>query len=140
MPDTLPVMVKVALPNALVVRLVPLSVLPAADATVTVAPGMGAFAESSSVTVYVPVLPRIRLEGPVSVAVVPTTPTVIVADCVPAVAVTVIERLVGSPAVPSVAIASPLAPVVAVVTAIPPEVALKPTGTPVRKLFPASRT
>ena len=87
-----------------------------------------------------PALPRIRLAGPLSVAVVPTTPTMIVDDCVPAVAVTVMERSVGSPAVPRVAVASPLAPVVAVVTAKPPEVAPKVTGTPVMKLLPASRT
>src|ERR1700728_1412540 len=139
-PALLPVTVKVASPLAFVVRLVALSVLPAADATVTVSPGMAAPAELVSDKVYVPILPRIRLAGPLSVADVPTTPTSIVADFVPAEAVTVIERSVGSPAVPSVAVPSPFVPVVAVVTARPPEVALKVTGTPVRKLLSASRT
>jgi hypothetical protein len=71
---------------------------------------------------------------------VPTTPIGTDADIVPAVAVTVMVRLLGSPAVFSIAVAWPLALVTAVVTASPPDVELKTTGIPVRKLLSASRT
>jgi hypothetical protein len=69
-----------------------------------------------------------------------TTCTVAVAVLAPAVAVTVIVRSVGSPAVLSVAVAAPETSDVAEAGATPPEVALKDTGTLSRRALLASRT
>ena len=74
------------------------------------------------------------------VRVVPTTGMMIFALLAPTVAVTVILRLVGSPAAESVAMAAPVASVVACVTVMPPDVAAKPTVTPLTKLLLLLRT
>jgi hypothetical protein len=58
----------------------------------------------------------------------------------PTVAVTVMFRLVGSPAAESIAIAAPDESVVAWVTVSPPDEAAKDTGTPLTKLLLALRT
>ncbi len=77
---------------------------------------------------------------PPTVIAVPVTLTGTVTLLLPAVAVTVIVRSVGSPAALKVAVAAPVASVVAWVTARPPEVAAKPTVTPETNWFWALRT
>ena len=129
---TVPVTVKVACPVDCVVTEAALSVLLLADAKVTCWLAMPAPLESVNDTVYVPELANIKLGGPVRFSFVPVTSTGTVAVALPAVAVTVIFRFVGSPAALSVAVAAPLASVVPCVTVKPPESDVNVTKTPVR--------
>jgi hypothetical protein len=110
------------------------------EASVTVVAVIGFLPKSASVTLYAPEAPSTSEEGPVSVRVVPTTGMMIFAVLGPTVAVTVMLRLVGSPAAESDAVAVPVASVVPWVTVRPPEVAAKVTGTPVTKLLLAFLT
>ena len=72
---------------------------------------------------------------------VPMTLTGIVAVVLPTLAVTVIVRLVGSPASVSVAVAAPFASVTPpLVTVSPPDVEVNCTVAPLTKLLLASRT
>jgi hypothetical protein len=94
-----------------------------------------------STTLYLPVLPVGKEVGPLSASEVPTTFTVTEPVAVPLVALIVIARFVGSPAVLSVAFSKPLASVVAgCETASAPELDMNCTDWPSSTLLLASRT
>jgi len=86
------------------------------------------------------VTPNTSVLAPLTLSVVPLTCTVLVLLNVPAVAVNIIVRFVGSPPVVRKAVAVPVIPVVPLVTWIPPELATKFTAIPLRTLFDAFRT
>jgi hypothetical protein len=114
----------------------PVTVLPAAELKVTAALGTGLPAESRRLNTNLVLTPdESEDEALVAVSVVPLTLTVFVAFTPPPLAVTVMVRLVGSPSVPSVAVAIPLEFVVAWVTTKTPELAVKITGTPLNALL-----
>ncbi len=89
---------------------------------------------------HAPLLPSTRFAGPLSVSDVPVTLTGSVVIAVPAFAVTVIVRLVGSVPAFNVALAKPLASVTAWVTVSTPDVTANVTVTPARAVLFASRS